>query len=60
MPLHDTGYQHWEGVHLGVWSRRLVIAKNGLLGCLQNRWTRYLVILCWTGSLGMASVLFLV
>ena len=60
MPLHDTSYQHWKGVHLGVWSRRLIIAKNGLMGCLQNRWTRYLVFLCWTGALGMAGLLFLV
>jgi len=29
MPLHDTSYKHWEGVHLGVWQRRLVIARNG-------------------------------
>src|SRR5260370_77616 len=60
MPLHDTSYQHWKGVHLGLWSRRLVIARNGLLGCLQNKWMRHLVLLCWVAALGMAGFLFLV
>ena len=36
MPLHDINYKHWEGVHLGVWSRRWAIAQNGLTACLQD------------------------
>ena len=47
MPLHDVNYKHWEGTHLGVWSRRWAIAKNGLVACLQVRWMAYLVVLCW-------------
>ena len=60
MPLHDTSYKHWEGVHLGLWSRRLVIARNGLTACLRNRWMRYLVVLSWGATLGMTALLFLV
>lgn len=58
MPLHDTSYQHWDGVHLGVWSRRWVIALNGIKGCLQNRALQYLVVLCWVAGLALAAVLF--
>jgi len=60
MPLHDTSYKHWEGIHQGLWSRRLVIARNGLTTCLRNRWMRYLVVLCWAAVLGMTAVLFLI
>lgn len=60
MPLHDTSYQHWDGAHLGLWRRRLVIARNGLGACLQNRWMRHLVALCWTAALAMTAILFLV
>jgi len=60
MPLHDTSYKHWDGVHLGVWQRRLVIARNGLTLCLQNKWMRYVVMLCWASALVMAVILFLV
>ncbi len=60
MPLHDTSYQHWEGAHLGLWRRRLVIAANGLTACLQNRWMRHLLLLCWVAALVMAALLFLV
>ncbi len=60
MPLHDTSYQHWDGTHLGVWRRRLTIAGNGLSACLQNRWMRHLLVLCWAGSLVMTALLFLV
>lgn len=59
MPLHDLSYQHWRGVHLGVWSRRRVIAENGLRRCLQNRWMRYLIALCWVAALGLTALLFL-
>jgi ABC-2 type transport system permease protein len=59
VPLHDNRYQHWDGVHLGLWSRRLVIAQNGLAACLRNRWLRYLVVLCWASTLGMTALLFL-
>jgi len=60
MPLHDISYQHWEGAHLGLWRRRLVIAANGLTACLQNRWMRHLLLLCWVAALAMAALLFLI
>jgi hypothetical protein len=60
MPLHDTRYQHWEGVHLGLWHRRWTIAQNGLRACLQNRWIRHLVVLCWGAALAMTMLLFVV
>ncbi len=60
MPLHDTRYQHWDGVHRGIWSRRATIARNALKGCWQNKWTRYVVSVCWTLSLTQAMVLFLI
>src|SRR6266566_1783351 len=60
MPLHDISYQHWKGVHVGLWGRRWVIASNGLIACLQNRWMRHLVLLCWVAALGMAAIMFLV
>ena len=59
MPLHDVNYKHWEGVHLGVWSRRLAIARNGLTACLKLRWMANLVVLCWGAGLAAAAVLFL-
>jgi hypothetical protein len=60
MPLHDTSYQHWDGVHLGLWRRRWVIARNGLAAALQNKWMRNLVVLCWFGGLAMIAMLFVV
>ncbi len=60
MPLHDTSYQHWDGTHLGLWQRRGVIAANGLRACLQNKWLRHLVVLCWGAGLAMVAILFLV
>ena len=31
MPLHDTSYKHWTGVHIGLWSHgRLVAGAVGL------------------------------
>jgi ABC-2 type transport system permease protein len=60
MPLHDSGYQHWDGAHIGLWRRRWVIAWNGMRACLQNRWLRYLVLLSWTLGLVVAALLFLI
>ena len=60
MPLHDISYQHWEGTHVGIWGRRLVIARNGLTACLQNKWMRYLVVVCWMAALAMTAFLFLI
>jgi hypothetical protein len=60
MPLHDVNYKHWDGTHLGVWSRRWAIAKNGLTACLQVRWMASLVVLCWGAGLAAAAVLFMV
>jgi len=60
MPLHDASYKHWDGVHVGVWGRRMAIARNGLTACLQNKFTRQLVMVCWITSLLASSVLFFV
>ena len=60
MPLHDTSYQHWDGVHRGLWHRRWVIAYNGIVASLQNKWLRYLVAMCWLSALVMTAALFLV
>src|SRR5262245_16945426 len=57
MPLHDISYQHWLGVHRGVWSRRMAIARNGLTACLRNKWMRHTVVLCWL--LGLVQVIML-
>jgi len=59
MPLHDTAYQHWDGIHRGLWQRRWVIARNGLTASLQNKWLRYVVVTCWSLGLAMTAVLFL-
>jgi len=60
MPVHDISYKHWDGAHLGLWSRRLVIARNGVTACLRNKWMRHLVVLCWVAALGMTVMLFCV
>jgi len=60
MPLHDTRYQHWEGDHLGVWNRRLVIASNGIRGCLQTKGVWQMVVMCWVAALIMVAALFMV
>jgi ABC-2 type transport system permease protein len=60
MPLHDTSYQHWDGAHLGLWRRRLAIARNGLTAALRNRWLRHVLLLCWSAALAMAGALFLI
>jgi hypothetical protein len=60
MPLHDAGYQHWDGEHMGIWHRRATIAANGLRGCLQNKWMRHLVMVCWCSALAQVAILFLV
>jgi ABC-2 type transport system permease protein len=58
MPLHDAHYQHWDGAHTGIWTRRWVIAKNGLVACLRNWPLRGLILSCWFGGLMMAGALF--
>jgi len=58
MPLHDAHYQHWDGVHTGIWTRRWVIAHNGLVACLRNKALRSLMMSCWFGGLMMAGALF--
>lgn len=60
MPLHDISYQHWDGVHLGLWHRRLAIARNGLTACLRNKWLRHMLVLCWGSALVMTAFLFMV
>lgn len=60
MPLHDIHYQHWDGRHRNIWYRRAMIAQNGLKGCLQGKWMRQLLLLCWSAALVAAAVLFMV
>ena len=60
MPLHDAGYKHWHGAHLGIRHRRLAIAFQGLKACLANRWMRHLVLVCWLGGLSLTAMLFVV
>ena len=60
MPLHDISYQHWDGAHLGVWRRRLAIARNGLTACLRIKWMWHTVLLCWILALAMIGFLFVV
>lgn len=60
MPLHDISYQHWDGVHVGIWGRRWAIARNGLTSCLQNKGIRHLVVMCWMLALMMTAILFLI
>ena len=52
---YDAGYKHWDGEHLGIWARRLVIAQNGIKMCLQLKWARYLLVVCWV--IGFLAVL---
>ena len=58
MAPHDTQYQHWQGRHVGIWSRRAVIAGQGLKSCLQVKWMRYIITLCWGGALVQVVALF--
>jgi hypothetical protein len=58
MPLHDIGYKHWDGAHLGVWHRRLAIASYGLRACTSRWWMRLLIALAWFGALLMVAILF--
>ena len=58
MPLHDAHYQHWEGIHTGIWRRRWAIAQNGLAACLRGKFLRYVMLLSWVGGLAMAALLF--
>ena len=60
MPLHDASYKHWDGVHLGVWRRRMVIALNGLTACFENKLIRHLSVVCWASALLMSAVLFMI
>jgi hypothetical protein len=60
MPIHDIRYQHWEGTHVGLWGRRLVIARNGLMACLQTKGVWQFVVMCWLSGLVMTALLFLV
>lgn len=58
MPLHEAHYQHWEGFRSGIWSRRAVIAANGLRGCLRGKWLRRVLAACWGGALAQVAILF--
>jgi ABC-2 type transport system permease protein len=56
--LNSSRYEHWQGQHLGIWHRRGVIAANGLRSCLQIKWMRRLLTLCWAASLFQVVLLF--
>jgi hypothetical protein len=58
MPLHEAHYQHWEGIHTGIWRRRWVIAQNGLAACLRTGSVRRVAMVCWMGGLMMTGILF--
>ena len=58
MPLHDIHYQHWDGLHTGIWARRAVIAQNGLLACLRTKSLRFVMAACWMSALLTAGLLF--
>ena len=60
MPLHEASYKHWDGVHLGLWHRRLAITRNGLAACLQNKLTRHLAVVCWLAALMLSAILFFI
>jgi hypothetical protein len=60
MPLHDISYKHWDGKHVGLWRRRWVIASTGVKGCLQNKWMRNLIAVCWITGMAMTALLFVV
>ena len=58
MSLHDVSYQHWDGSHAGIWTRRWVIASNGLRSCLANKWARHLILVAWMLCLVQVAILF--
>lgn len=60
MTLSDVHYQHWDGRSRGIWRRRAVIAGNGLRGCLQGKWTRHIITLCWGAALAQVALLFFI
>jgi len=54
----EQQYHRWDGVHEGIWRRRLVIAQGTLRGCLQVKWLKRLVAGCWIAALGQVILLF--
>jgi ABC-type transport system involved in multi-copper enzyme maturation permease subunit len=54
----EQRYHRWDGVHEGIWRRRLVIAQGTLRGCLQVKWLQRLVAGCWIAALGQIILLF--
>jgi hypothetical protein len=60
MALHDLSYQHYDGLHKGIWSRRWVIASNSLKGCLNSKWMRHIITMCWGLCLTQAFILFMI
>ena len=60
MPVHDTSYQHWDGIHLACGAAASVIAGNGITRCLQIKGMRHLVMVCWVPRWLMTAILFFV
>ena len=60
MPLYEAHYQHWEGEHTGIWTRRAVIARNGLTAVLRTKSLRFVATACWISALVMGALLFFI
>lgn len=58
MPIHNIGYQHWNGQRRSIWYRRQVIAAQGLRACLQGRWLKRIIVVSWSAALAQVAVLF--
>ena len=58
--LHDVHYQHWKGTSVTIWTRRWVIARQGLSECLQNKILRSVIILGWAIALATVGTMFFV
>jgi ABC-2 type transport system permease protein len=58
MAIHNNAYQHWDGQPRNIWYRRAVIARQSLRACLQGRWLKRVLVLCWSVALAQVAILF--
>lgn len=54
----SASYRRWQGESVGVWQRRLSIARYGLRLCLTGKVINAFLILALAQSLGMAAIFF--
>lgn len=54
----SASYRRWEGESVGVWQRRLSIARYGLRLCLTGKVITIFLILSLSQALGMAGIFF--